>query len=203
MERKIAEIFDIFDHANNKTVDAREIGTIIRALECVPTEAELQEMLVKMEDPENPGTIHLVMFIPILTQAITEHKFVPASPDKLLEAFHILDEKGVGYLTKQQITNIMTQEGEPFSQDELDEMLEIAIDPQTQTVPYEYYINQLMVRITFELCTFILIIFVFKKHELKDNNVYEMADVIAAEKVPVEKKKMSKLFRSFSRILEM
>lgn len=184
LERKIAEIFDIFDHANNKTVDAREIGTIIRALECVPTEAELQEMLVKMEDPENPGTIHLVMFIPILTQAITEHKFVPASPDKLLEAFHILDEKGVGYLTKQQITNIMTQEGEPFSQDELDEMLEIAIDPQTQTVPYEYYINQLM-------------------HELKDNNVYEMADLIAAEKVPVEKKKMSKLFRSFSRILEM
>lgn len=40
----------------------------------------------------------------------------------------------------------MTQDGEPFTQDELDEMLEIAIDPHTQTVPYEYYINQLMVR---------------------------------------------------------
>lgn len=40
---------------------------------------------------------------------------------------------------------LMTQDGEPFTQDELDEMLEIAIDPQTQTVPYEYYINQLMV----------------------------------------------------------
>lgn len=39
----------------------------------------------------------------------------------------------------------MTQDGEPFTQDELDEMLEIAIDPHTQTVPYEYYINQLMV----------------------------------------------------------
>lgn len=39
----------------------------------------------------------------------------------------------------------MTQDGEPFNQDELDEMLEIAIDPHTQTVPYEYYINKLMV----------------------------------------------------------
>lgn len=39
----------------------------------------------------------------------------------------------------------MTQDGEPFNQDELDEMLELAIDPHTQTVPYEYYINQLMV----------------------------------------------------------
>lgn len=39
----------------------------------------------------------------------------------------------------------MTQDGEPFTQDELDEMLEIAIDPHTNTIPYEYYINQLMV----------------------------------------------------------
>lgn len=39
----------------------------------------------------------------------------------------------------------MTQDGEPFNQEELEEMLEVAIDGYTQTVPYEYYINQLMV----------------------------------------------------------
>lgn len=42
---------------------------------------------------------------------------------------------------------LMTQDGEPFSQEELDEMLEIAIDPLTQTVPYEYYLNKLMVKV--------------------------------------------------------
>jgi hypothetical protein len=50
---------------------------------------------------------------------------------------------------------LMTQDGEPFTQDELDEMLEIAIDPHTQTVPYEYYINQLMV--TFPIFCFTLL----------------------------------------------
>lgn len=39
----------------------------------------------------------------------------------------------------------MTQDGEPFNQEELDEMLEIAVDPHSQNIPYEYYINQLMV----------------------------------------------------------
>lgn len=39
----------------------------------------------------------------------------------------------------------MTESGEPFTQDELEEMLEIAIDPHNNMVPYEYYINQLMV----------------------------------------------------------
>lgn len=72
-------------------------------------------------------------------------RFQPASPEQLLDAFHALDTEGRGYLTREQITTLMTQDGEPFTQDELDEMLEIAIDPHTQTVPYEYYINQLMV----------------------------------------------------------
>lgn len=63
----------------------------------------------------------------------------------MLEAFHVLDVEGLGFLTKDYISTLMTQDGEPFTQDELDEMLEIAIDPHTQTVPYEYYINKLMV----------------------------------------------------------
>ena len=76
-------------------------------------------------------------------------RYQPASPAQLLEAFQILDSDGRGYLTKEHISTLMTQDGEPFTQDELDEMLEIAIDPHTQTVPYEYYINQLMVKFSF------------------------------------------------------
>lgn len=75
------------------------------------------------------------------------HRYQPASPAKLLEAFKTLDIENKGFLTKEYISTLMTQDGEPFTQDELDEMLEIAIDPHTQTVPYEYYINQLMVKI--------------------------------------------------------
>lgn len=32
LERRIADAFEVFDHAGNKTVDVREIGTIIRSL---------------------------------------------------------------------------------------------------------------------------------------------------------------------------
>lgn len=69
----------------------------------------------------------------------------PAPPDKLLEAFRILDQEGQGAIDKTYLTTLMMQEGEPFTQDEIDEMMATACDPQTQTIPYEYYINQLMV----------------------------------------------------------
>lgn len=42
---RIEEAFDVFDHEQNKTVDVREVGTIIRSLGCYPNEAELQDMI--------------------------------------------------------------------------------------------------------------------------------------------------------------
>lgn len=75
MERKIADVFEIFDHANTKTVDVREIGTIVRALGCCPTEAEVQEIIVATEDPAIPGSIHLVKFLPYVSQILIEHKY--------------------------------------------------------------------------------------------------------------------------------
>jgi hypothetical protein len=37
------------------------------------------------------------------------------------------------------------EEGEPFTQEELDEMMAAAVDGETGNIPYEYYINHLMV----------------------------------------------------------
>ncbi|KAB0792059.1 hypothetical protein PPYR_14020 [Photinus pyralis] len=145
LERRIADVFEAFDHSGNKTIDIREVGTVVRALGCCPSEAEIQEILLAIEDPTMPGCIHLSKFLPHVAQMITEHRYEPASPAKLLEAFQVLDPENKGSITRDYISILMTQDGEPFSQEELDEMLEIAIDPQTNTVPYEYYLNKLMV----------------------------------------------------------
>ena len=46
-QKSILDAFEIFDHDHNKTVDAREIGTIIRFLGHCPSEQELQVSLPK------------------------------------------------------------------------------------------------------------------------------------------------------------
>lgn len=47
----------------------------MRALGCCPTEAEIQEVLVSVEDPMIVGNIHLSKFLPYMSEAITEHKY--------------------------------------------------------------------------------------------------------------------------------
>lgn len=69
----------------------------------------------------------------------------PAPPEKILEAFKILDVENNGYLTKESFGKLMMEEGEPFTQEEMDEMWPVAIDPISGHIPYELYLNQLMV----------------------------------------------------------
>lgn len=71
----------------------------------------------------------------------------PAPIEKLLEAFKVLDIDNKGYVTKDFMAKVMSEECEPFSQEELEEMFSAAVDGSSNKIPYEYYLNQLMVDI--------------------------------------------------------
>ncbi|KPJ17635.1 EF-hand calcium-binding domain-containing protein 2 [Papilio machaon] len=112
---------------------------------CCPTEAEVQEVILATENKEATGNVPLINFLPYMCKAMIEHRFYPASAEILLAAFRYFDKDGRGYLTKERFTQLMLEEGEPFSQEEFDEMMQTALDPVTSNITYEYYINQLMV----------------------------------------------------------
>lgn len=166
LEKRFADAFSIFDHHGNKSVDVREIGSIIRYLGCVPDENELNEIISATELEDSSGVVHLSKFLPHVQQILLENKMKPAAPEKLLKAFQILDPENRGYITRDSMTKILMEEGEPFTQvisrcqiecsqfnlirnfylqEELDEMMAVAVDPSTNSIPYEFFINQLMV----------------------------------------------------------
>ena len=49
----------VFDHENNKTVDVREIGTIIRSLGHCPSESQLQVSPNKSQLQDSPNKSQL------------------------------------------------------------------------------------------------------------------------------------------------
>ncbi|CAH1388661.1 unnamed protein product [Nezara viridula] len=155
LERKIVEAFEVFDHAGNKTVDIREVGTIIRSLGCVPTEAEIQEIIVNVEDQETSGSVHLFKFLPYVAAEISEYKMQPASAEELLKAFETIDKENKGYILRDYMEKLIMEEGEPFTREEVDEMMTVAKDPDSGNVNYEYYINQIMVKVEPNIYTLI------------------------------------------------
>lgn len=63
----------------------------------------------------------------------------------MLRAFQILDTDGVGYLTKRYLSEKMIKQGEHFTQEELKEMLSVAVNSEEDDILYEVYLNHIMV----------------------------------------------------------
>ncbi|XP_063775837.1 dynein regulatory complex protein 8 isoform X3 [Pseudophryne corroboree] len=145
LQKKITEAFEVFDHESNKTVDVREIGTIIRSLGCCPTEGELHDMLAEVEEEEPTGYIRFEKFLPMMTKVLLERRYRPIPGDVLLRAFEVLDDKKKGFFTKEELIKYMTEEGEPFTQEEMEEMISAAVDPDKNIVPYKDYTAMMVV----------------------------------------------------------
>merc|ERR1712154_515246 len=148
VQKKITDAFDIFDHESNKTVDVREVGTIIRSLNCCPSEAELHDMLAEIEEEEPTGYIRFEKFLPMMTKVLMERRYKPSPEDQILKAFQVLDTDMKGYLTVEELTKYMTEEGEPFAQEEMEEMISAAVDPEKKTVLYKDYASVMAVEET-------------------------------------------------------
>ncbi|XP_020283302.1 EF-hand calcium-binding domain-containing protein 2-like isoform X3 [Pseudomyrmex gracilis] len=144
LERRLFEAFDVFDNARTGEVNVRDLGTIIRALGCVITEAELQEIQVEVEDVEN-NCVPLNRFVEYMSKAINERKFKPAEPEELLKAFQLLDPENRGYITRDDLEKSLIEIGEPFTKEEVADMMAVACDANTGKINYEHYINLLIV----------------------------------------------------------
>ncbi|XP_076650727.1 dynein regulatory complex protein 8 isoform X1 [Halictus rubicundus] len=144
LEKRLSEAFDVFDTSKIGEIDVRDLGTIIRALGCVITETELQEIQVELEDVEN-NSVPLNRFVEYMNKAINERKFKPAEPEDLLKAFQLLDPENRGYIMHDVLEKAIMEIGEPFSQEEVADMMVIACDPETKKINYEHYINLLIV----------------------------------------------------------
>ncbi|CAH8498343.1 unnamed protein product [Heterobilharzia americana] len=137
LELKISEIFDLFDHERNKTIDFRELGTVIRALGGVPTEAEVVALVRELENDPPNGYINYERFLPVMLQAMEQKRFEPASEEELLKAFSILDVEKKGYLTTEALESHM------ISSDEMEEMLAAATDLSRGKIMYRDFVIQL------------------------------------------------------------
>ncbi|XP_020837764.1 dynein regulatory complex protein 8 isoform X2 [Phascolarctos cinereus] len=155
IQKKIKDAFEVFDHESNDTVDVREIGTIIRSLGCCPSEGELHDLIAEdllsqvssrmVEEEEPTGYIRLEKFLPMMVKVLLERRYRPIPEDLLLQAFEVLDSAKEGFLTKEELVKYMTEEGEPFTQEEMEEMLSAALDPETNTIQYRDYLAMMVI----------------------------------------------------------
>ena len=89
---KIKEAFNIVDQDRKGIVDKREISYIMRYLLQFPSEAQVRDYIIsKLEDDEPSDFIKYEKFEPYMLQVLMSNEFEPATAERLLDAFKILD----------------------------------------------------------------------------------------------------------------
>lgn len=73
-------------------------------------------------------------------------RFKPADPEDLFKAFQLLDLENRGYIMRDDLKKAIMEIGEPFTKEEVADMMAVACDAETGKINYEHYINLLIVR---------------------------------------------------------
>ncbi len=74
----------------------------------------------------------------------TSPRYQPASEEDLVKAFTVLDDDHKSHLTPEDLKQFMTEEGEPFTQEELDEMMTAAMDPDRGVILYKDFVTLML-----------------------------------------------------------
>lgn len=83
------------------------------------------------------------LLLVVMSKIISQQRFQLTDSEELLIAFKTLDISGKGVLSVEDIRRYFTQFGEPFAQDEIDELLNACVTPNTRDVHYKTFVHHL------------------------------------------------------------
>ncbi|XP_002733157.1 calmodulin-like isoform X2 [Saccoglossus kowalevskii] len=133
---ELKEAFSLFDIDGDGTINAKELGTVLRSLGQNPTDKEVEEMIEEV-DVDGSGSIEFPEFLMMMAG-----KFNETTTDKdLNDAFKIFDTENTGFISVDELKHLMTTMGERLSEEEMDEMVADANADSEGKVNYEEFVK--------------------------------------------------------------
>jgi|Transcript_15206 calmodulin len=112
------DLFSVFDEDDSGKISYKELATALRSLGQIITEEEVHAMLAEV-DVDNDGTMDFPEFLKLMADKMKE----PEPEDDIREAFQVMDKDGNGYLNAKELRYVLTNIGEPLTEEEVEKIL--------------------------------------------------------------------------------
>ena len=144
-KRKVRAAFDLFDRNSRGLIVKEEIGAILRYLGAFPSDEQLlNEILPQIQDDEDVAHVKYEKFERLMVRVMVDHEYEPESEETLLQAFRTLDPQNLGYIPEEIMLQLLTGNDWPFRDNEIEDFVGFAKDPQTGLINYHEYVSKLM-----------------------------------------------------------
>ncbi|KAL6640476.1 hypothetical protein ACP70R_021599 [Stipagrostis hirtigluma subsp. patula] len=118
--KEFREAFNLFDKDGDGTITTKELGTVMKSLGQSPTEAELRDMIDEV-DADGSGSIDFDEFLTLVARNAREAD--AGAEEEIREAFHVFDKDQNGFITRDELAQVMKNLGEKLAEEEIAEML--------------------------------------------------------------------------------
>ncbi|KAK2489716.1 hypothetical protein MC885_001130 [Smutsia gigantea] len=130
------EAFSKFDKDGDGTITTQELGAVMQALGKDLPEAELKKIISSV-DTDADGVISFPEFLEEMVRRMKAWR----KKQDLHEAFRVFDVDGNGYISVDELKQVMGKLGEELSQEVLEAMIHEADVDQDGQVNYEEFVR--------------------------------------------------------------
>ncbi|XP_068729171.1 calmodulin-like isoform X1 [Montipora capricornis] len=128
--------FMLFDKDGNGRITADELIDVMTSLGQKPSENEVDAM-IRQADQDGDGSIDFMEFLEVMASKMGENTF----EDDLRDAFQLFDRDSNGYISKRELTFVMTSLGEHITDTTVENMIkEVDLDGDGR-VNYEEFLR--------------------------------------------------------------
>merc|ERR1712062_556770 len=137
--------FDLFDTKKVEFLSADDLGEIMRAMGFRPTEEELKELLLEI-DEDGSGEIEFGEFSQLCATFLVEDPDMETMKRELKDAFRIYDKEGLGYITNETLRSLIGELLAPLTDEELDGIIDELDEDGSGTMDFDEFCEMMMTK---------------------------------------------------------
>jgi calmodulin len=132
-------VFELFDKNGDGSIDANEIGQVMRSLGLNPTNKEVADLIAEVDKNGNQR-LDFQEFVAFMSK----HWHERDQEAELREAFRLFDRDNSGYITINELKQVMLNMGEKLNQEELEDMMREADVNRDGKLDYQEFVQKLL-----------------------------------------------------------
>merc|ERR1712133_291796 len=137
--------FDLFDTKKQDYLSADDLGEIMRAMGFRPSEEELQELLVEI-DEDDSGEIEFGEFCQLCATFLVEDPDMDTMKREQKDAFMVYDKEGLGYITTDTLRGLISKLLAPLTNEELEGILEELDEDGSGSMDFDEFCEMMMTK---------------------------------------------------------
>lgn len=132
-------VFELFDKNGDGSIDANEIGQVMRSLGMNPTNKEIADLIAEVDKNGNQR-LDFQEFVAFMSK----HWHERDQEAELRDAFRLFDRDNSGYITINELKQVMINMGEKLNQEELEDMMREADVNRDGKLDYQEFVQKLL-----------------------------------------------------------